>query len=197
MPESKENEAYDSDASSTKSDSDDEYEKDEGKEEENVVPRKLGRRQTVMAAAVTVDEDWEPPCYEKSEGESAALKASVGSNVLFGQLEEKEMDIIIGAMKKINYSPDDEVIKQGQEGDLFYVIESGSCDIFVDGVGKVMDIGGFDSKERNFFGELALLYDAPRAATVIASSDVVAWGLDRVTFKMVRRASNNHTIHYL
>jgi len=53
------------------------------------------------------------------------------------------------------------------------------------------------SKERNFFGELALLYDVPRAATVIASSDVVAWGLDRVTFKMVRRASNNHTIHYL
>ena len=53
------------------------------------------------------------------------------------------MNIIIGAMKKINYGPDDEIIKQGQEGDLFYVIESGTCDIFVKGVGKVMDIGGF------------------------------------------------------
>ncbi len=35
------------------------------------------------------------------------------------------------------------------------------------------------------FGELALLYDSPRAATVIATSDVKTWAIDRVTFKRV------------
>ena len=44
---------------------------------------------------------------------------------------------------------------------------------------------------RNFFGELALLYDAPRAATVIAASETltVLWGLDRVTFKKILQDS--------
>jgi len=183
---SKEQEAYDSDASSTKSESDDDYDKEEVKDpEEPKIPMKKGRRQTVMAAAVSVSADWTPPFYEKSESESFNLKASVESNILFSELDASELNIVIGAMKKITYQVDDEIIKQGQEGDLFYVIESGSCDIFVEGVGKVMDIGGFESGERNFFGELALLYDAPRAATVVASSEVVAWGLDRVTFKMI------------
>lgn len=87
-------------------------------------------------------------------------------------------------MKKLEYTKGDDIIKQGEEGDLFYVVEDGACEIFVKGVGKVMDIGGFGSV-RNFFGELALLYDAPRAATVTAAGPVVAWGLDRVTFKKI------------
>ena len=45
-------------------------------------------------------------------------------------------------------------------------------------VGKVLDV-----KEGDAFGELALMYDAPRAATVIAASDVVTWALDQITFK--------------
>ncbi len=35
------------------------------------------------------------------------------------------------------------------------------------------------------FGELALMYDGPRAATVVATSDVTTWSLDRITFKQV------------
>jgi len=55
----------------------------------------------------------------------------------------------------------------------------GSCDILVNGK-KVFQTGKGKS-----FGELALLYDAPRAATVVATSDVHSWAVDRVTFKQV------------
>lgn len=65
-------------------------------------------------------------------------------------------------------------------GDYYYVLSSGVCDIFVNGK-KVLEV----HKGRGF-GELALLYDAPRAATVVASSDDVrTWAVDRITFKQV------------
>jgi|NorSeaMetagenome_1021524.scaffolds.fasta_scaffold324273_1 cAMP-dependent protein kinase regulator len=95
-----------------------------------------------MAAAVTVSPDWTPPVHDKTDGESEALINSIGKNILFSELESKEMNIIIAAMKKITFSKGDDIIKQGEEGDLFYVVEDGECEIFVKGVGKVMEIGG-------------------------------------------------------
>ena len=83
-------EGYDSDASSTKSESDNEYDASESKEIESPIPAmKKGRRQTVMAAAVVVDEDWEAPYYEKTEEENTKLKAAIESNILFAELEDK------------------------------------------------------------------------------------------------------------
>jgi len=84
------------------------------------------------------------------------------------------------------------VITQGDEGDYFYVIENGDFDIYInpsgsvetgaDGLGnKVGTIGPGGS-----FGELALMYNAPRAATVVsASKGGLLWALDRVTFRRI------------
>ncbi|GMI45784.1 hypothetical protein TrCOL_g9294 [Triparma columacea] len=195
MPgEEEKNAAYDSDAPSTEDeDSEDDYiDEAEMKAPPSV---KKGRRGTVMAAAVTVAPDWAPPVFEKSEKEKEDLINSIGKNILFSELESKELDIIIRAMKRIEYKEGDNIIEQGAEGDLFYVVEEGECEIFVKGVGKVMEIGGFTSKNRNYFGELALLYDAPRAATVTAAGKVVCWGLDRVTFKQILQDSTQKQRH--
>ena len=70
------------------------------------------------------------------------------------------------------------MIRQGDVGDFFYVLDTGHCDIHVEGVGKVMDVGPGGS-----FGELALMYDAPRAATVTATEPSTTWALDQLTFK--------------
>ena len=50
-------------------------------------------------------------------------------------------------------------------GDFFYILASGTCDIYKDG-NLVLQVS-----EGMGFGELALLYDSPRAATVVATSD--------------------------
>merc|ERR1712002_345718 len=65
----------------------------------------------------------------------------------------------------------------------FYVIDSGEVDIYVDGQ-LVSSIG-----EGGSFGELALIYGTPRAATVKASTDVKLWGIDRDSYRRILMGS--------
>ena len=100
---------------------------------------------------------------------------------------------VLGALvEKPIPAKDIKVISQGEAGDYFYVVEKGQFDIYIhpsgsiqsgpDGMGnKVATIGPGGS-----FGELALMYNAPRAATVISTEPhSTLWALDRVTFRRI------------
>ena len=69
-----------------------------------------------------------------------------------------------------------EPIKQGEQGDRFYVIESGRADVLINGF-KVTELGDADE-----FGERALLRDTPRTATVHATSQMQLLAIDREAF---------------
>ena len=62
----------------------------------------------------------------------------------------------------------------------FYVLEAGVADISITGKGSIMK-----ATKGIAFGELALLHNAPRAATVVADDNVTAWALDMISFKMI------------
>ena len=70
----------------------------------------------------------------------------------------------------------DEIIRQGDPGDRFYLVEEGVVAVSIDG-GHVTDLGPGE-----FFGEIALLRGAPRNATVTASGPVRLLALERVEF---------------
>ena len=70
----------------------------------------------------------------------------------------------------------DVVVRTGDPGSRFYVIESGRVDVTVGGV-EVRELGA-----GGWFGENALLHDVPRTATVTALTDVSLWVLDRESF---------------
>ena len=61
----------------------------------------------------------------------------------------------------------------------FYIIETGTVDFYVN------DAKVSSSSEGSSFGELALMYNSPRAATAVAATDVVCWALDRLTFRRI------------
>jgi len=83
------------------------------------------------------------------------------------------------AMKEVPLTAGTKVITEGEDGDYLFVIETGSLDCLknIDGTEKVVKT----CNAGDVFGELALLYNCPRAASVVAKDDCICWQLDRET----------------
>ena len=157
----------------------------------------MNRRTSVSAESLTPtsnqDNNWKPPYHPKSDDQVSRLRSSVSNNFLFSHLDDESSNLVLGALvEKPIPAKDIKVITQGDAGDYFYVVERGVFDIYVnpsghvlpgpDGMGqKVNSIGPGGS-----FGELALMYNAPRAATVVSTEkESTLWALDRVTFRRI------------
>lgn len=134
-----------------------------------------------------------PPYHPKTEQQLGRLKTAVSGNFLFSHLDDEQFKTVLNALvEKPIPAKDIKVIAQGGAGDYFYVVEEGYFDVYIhpagsvqpgpDGLGnKVASIGPGGS-----FGELALMYNAPRAATVVsADSKCTLWALDRITFRRI------------
>ncbi|KAH3861922.1 hypothetical protein DPMN_024876, partial [Dreissena polymorpha] len=109
----------------------------------------------------------------------AALSKAISKNVLFSHLDDAERSDIFDAMFPVHRHTGEVIIQQGDEGDNFYVIDLGEVDVFVNNE-HVTTIG-----EGGSFGELALIYGLPRAATVKAKGDVKLWGIDRDSYRRI------------
>ena len=147
------------------------------------VPRKAGRSQSVMASVAKVADGWEPPVFVKTDAQATMLEARVKGIFFMQSLGPKDIGTVVKAFELKNFEVNDKLMKQGEDGDCFYVLEKGKTDVVIDNVGKVAEKGG--KGQNNFVGELALLYNAPRSATIIAQTPVTAWALDRTTFKTI------------
>lgn len=146
------------------------------------------RRTSVSAETLNpsgLKEDWKPPVVEKTPEQLQRLSKSVVKNFLFGSLDEDSLTTVIGALKELKLPANTEVIKQGDEGDYFYIVEDGLVNFYVNGE-KVNNSGPGSS-----FGELALMYNSPRAATATAETDLVLWALDRLTFRRILLAKTS------
>ncbi|KAI8915982.1 cyclic nucleotide-binding-like protein [Gorgonomyces haynaldii] len=151
-----------------------------------------GRRTSVSAESMapSAEKDYEKIVIPKSEEQRARINAAIHANFLFKHLDDDQFKEVVDAMAEKRVSSGEEVITQGGIGDYFYVVEEGALDVFVSRNGapkvKVTDYGPNGS-----FGELALMYNAPRAATVIATKDCTLWALDRVTFRRILMENTN------
>jgi len=148
-------------------------------EEQMPVLKKRGRRDQVMAAKVDIPSDWSPPVYEKEAADMEFLKDAMLKNKLMKNLTPSDRDSLLKALKKTDFDSGAVIIKQGDPGDFFYIISDGEADITVNGNVVMKAVKGIA------FGELALLHNAPRAATVTATTKVVCFALDMMTFKAI------------
>lgn len=144
------------------------------------------RRRSVFAEAyVPGEEELEKVVHPKTDEQRRRLVAAVQKIFLFKALDPEQLNEVLDAMFEKEVGPGEKIIEQGDDGDNFYVIDSGQYDCF-----QTQQGGGdpklvFQYNGEGFFGELALMYNTPRAATVISTSPGTIWGLDRKTFKRI------------
>merc|ERR1712224_711845 len=80
-----------------------------------------------------------------------------------------ELSQIADLMESILFDADEVIINQGDPGDAFFILEDGSCSAFITGDGGEMEVKAYQPGE--YFGEIALLTDVPRRATVRATGE--------------------------
>ncbi|GMI29873.1 hypothetical protein TeGR_g15063 [Tetraparma gracilis] len=142
------------------------------------------RRVSVCAESPSESMNATVKVIPKNETETERILEILKKNVLFKHLDPEQMNTVKDAMALVDFKDGDAIIKQGDDGDNFYVLDEGTvhCEVKKDEeVVFQMDYGVGDS-----FGELAIMYNAPRAATCTASSSPCKlWALDRVSFKVI------------
>lgn len=174
----------------TEMENDDEERMDD--EEEMIMRKKMNysRRKSVAAEGYDPDADDSDDeesrvVHAKTDSQRDRLEATVAKILLFKSLDKDQMSQVLDAMFEKVAEDGDHIIDEGDDGDFFYVIESGMFDIFK----KIGDnpvpqkLGTYENK--GSFGELALMYNAPRAATIVAVGSGSLWAMDRQTFRKI------------
>jgi len=148
-----------------------------------------GQRSSVSAEAYGAwnkKGNFTAPVYPKSEEQKNRIKSALSKGFMFSMLDEKDLATVIDAFKEDRRPPGSEVIKQfDEDADKLYLIESGNLAVFKKADKKAAHPGNkvYEYKEPGgVFGELALLYNCPRAATIQTINDCVLWSIDRETF---------------
>ena len=142
-----------------------------------------------------IKEEFKAKVVPKSLAVMQKIKERLSNAFMFMSLDPKDLKVVIDAMDEKKVQGGEFVIREGENGDVLYIVESGelSCS-------KVL--GGQETFLKNYssgdvFGELALLYNAPRAATIKADTESSLWVLDRNTFNnIVKDASQNKRNKY-
>jgi serine/threonine protein phosphatase PrpC/CRP-like cAMP-binding protein len=111
---------------------------------------------------------------------SKDLASTLRHVTLFKELNGSQIDRLIEILTEQTYAQGENIVKQGDEGDTFYVIKSGTVDVFVNDI-KVVEM----SKGKSF-GERALLKgEGRRNATVLAQDKVTCLQVSRQGFEEV------------
>lgn len=118
----------------------------------------------------------------KTKDQGDRLWAAIQQCTLFKGLDRSDLKILFDAFEREQFNANTSIFDQGDEGDKFFLIDEGRCHVVVkDPAGREVHSVFLGTSET--FGELAIMYGTPRAATVTAVIDTVCWWIDRDTYR--------------
>lgn len=126
---------------------------------------------------------------EKSGKDLEIILEALSKHFVFKGLRKDLHQAIVSHMKLYELGPNEIIFEQDQFGNNFFVVESGELEVLI-GNHRVNLLHTGDS-----FGELALLHDSPRSATIKTTTKTNLWGIDRNTFRKALEAINAANYH--
>lgn len=100
---------------------------------------------------------------------------------LFEGLDQRSLEAVANAAVEQSYAPGQEIVRQGDTGVGAFIIRSGRAEIVQDHGGQEHKVG--EVKSGDFFGDMALLDEFPRSATVRAVEPTTCLGITRWHFR--------------
>ena len=157
--------------------------------------KKLG---VTLEAEEEEDEgEWIMETHKKTKAEVERIKKALKGNFMFQNLPETQSKQIYDCMKKTTISAGQVVIQQGDKGESFYVLDDGELKVTIEQDDLNIEIMQYKPNPTGAnpcFGELALMYSKPRAATVTALTDGCLWEIDRRSFREILKKSSTKNL---
>ena len=149
------------------------------------------------ATAFEEDFDIESLYNEKTEEEKARIATTLSTAVVFQNITDAQRELVYKVLEPIEVKKGQVICKQGTVGDRFYIVDYGSFEVRILAEGQLDEDGKggecvhvYEASRENYFhpsfGELALKYSAPRAASIIAQNDGKLWALHRYVYNKIK-----------
>uniref|UniRef100_A0A5B7CCN5 protein-serine/threonine phosphatase n=1 Tax=Davidia involucrata TaxID=16924 RepID=A0A5B7CCN5_DAVIN len=128
-----------------------------------------------------------PPAHRKTWEEEAHIERALHDHFLFRKLTDSQCHVLLDCMQRVEVQPGDIVVRQGGEGDCFYVVGSGEFEVLATQEEKNGEVPRvlqrYTAEKLSSFGELALMYNKPLQASVRAVTSGTLWALKREDFR--------------
>ena len=99
---------------------------------------------------------------------------------IFAKIEPAKLKLLAFTGERVNYGEGQELCHQGDPGDAMYVILGGVADVLIDSPSGQIQVAQL--RKNNFFGETAILCDAPRNATIKAREPLITLKISKDMF---------------
>ena len=143
-------------------------------------PRRAARRGKLIVQSVLGDAGsgpYSPTTVEKTEAELALIMEAFANKPIFSKLQPNQLADVAAIMQRRSFAAGDELTTEGSAGDTFFIIYEGRC-VVQRGRESTHELPTGES-----FGDIALIYNQPRTATITALTPVSTFTLDRTAYR--------------